>query len=233
MKHRKMATLLAFVVVIVFPIVFLLYWMNKDQPGVTPLPMYGLQKKIMVEEGGEQVEKIVEHTIPDFKFVSHTGDTISRNSKFLRDKIYVADYFFSHCPGICVDMTSNLYKVQETFIEDHELAIVSFTVDPDRDSVQQLYSYAQDNEINSKKWMLLTGEKKPLYDLARNGFLVTATKGDGGPEDFIHSEKLVLIDREDHIRGFYDGTSDEDTEKLILDIKKLLVSYIIPKKEDS
>ena len=148
----------------------------------------------------------------------------------MNGKVFVVNYFFSTCPTICVDMVKNLKKVQDEFILDSDIRILSLTVDPETDSVGTLYRYAQDHEINSDKWLLLTGNKADLYNLARTGFLITATVGDGGPNDFIHSEKLVLVDKEGRLRGFYDGTSDEEIEQLKEDIKKLLVAYIVPRR---
>lgn len=99
--------------------------------------------------------------------------------------------------------------------------LVSFTVDPQRDSIQQLKSYATRMGLNTNHWDLLTGDKKEIYRLARKSFLVVAADGDGGADDFIHSDKLVLIDRRLQIRGFYDGTENEDIKQLLIDINKL------------
>jgi len=117
-------------------------------------------------------------------------------------------------------MTNSLKKVQQAFKED-EILIRSFSVDPERDSVAQLRKYAGQFGINTSNWELLTGDKKEIYKFARNGFMIVATDGDGGPNDFIHSEKLVLIDKQKRIRGYYDGTSGNQVKQLIADIKKL------------
>ena len=118
-------------------------------------------------------------------------------------------------------MTSNLKRVQQAFGEG-EILINSFSVDPQRDSAVQLKKYAEKFKINSANWQLLTGDKKDIYKLARNSVMIVATDGDGGPDDFIHSEKLVLIDKQKKIRGYYDGTSKKETDQLIYDIKKLI-----------
>jgi protein SCO1/2 len=102
------------------------------------------------------------------------------------------------------------------------IRLASITVDPERDNPGVLKNYAQRMKIETGNWDLLTGTKKDIYRMARNSFLAVATDGDGGPEDFIHSEKLVLIDKQKRIRGFYTGTSDQEVKQLIIDIKKLL-----------
>ena len=138
-----------------------------------------------------------------------------------KDKIVVADFFFSHCPTICPAMTRNLKKVQAAFKNEGNVLINSFSVDPVRDSATQLKAYSRRMQIDNSNWHLITGDKMGIYRLARESFMIVATDGDGGPGDFIHSEKLVLIDRQKRIRGFYQGTSESDTERLINDIKKL------------
>jgi protein SCO1/2 len=118
-------------------------------------------------------------------------------------------------------MTSNLKKVNRAYEADNEIFFNSISVDPDRDNPGQLKAYAKRFHIETSNWDLLTGNKKDIYKLARNSFMVVATDGDGGPDDFIHSERLVLIDKQRKIRGYYNGTSEKDTDQLIADIKKL------------
>lgn len=136
-------------------------------------------------------------------------------------KIAVVNFFFTHCPGICPKMTLNLLEVQQAFREDDQVVISSLTVDPEHDSTLRLRQYAQQFGIHAGKWQLLTGSKKDIYRLARNGFGVVATDGDGGPQDFIHSDKLVLVDPRQRIRGYYNGTDKQEVQQLIRDIKKL------------
>ena len=157
------------------------------------------------------------HKITQFNLVNQHGSSITLDA--WKDKIVVANYFFTHCPVICPKMTYNLKRVQ-AYAGIKNLEINSFSVDPERDSVSQLQSYAERFEINGK-WNLITGNKKQLYALARKSFLVVATDGDGGPNDFLHSDKLVLIDTKQRIRGFYDGTDEASTNALIKDIEKL------------
>jgi len=159
-----------------------------------------------------------DHIIAGFTMRDQQGNSTGLES--WEDKIVVADFFFTHCPTICPKMTRNLKRVQERFINDNIILINSFTVDPERDSVSRLSAYASQFNI-SGNWKLLTGDKTEIYRLARKSFLITATDGDGGPNDFIHSDKLVLIDKHKRIRGFYGGTSEAEVDQLIRDIQKL------------
>lgn len=166
--------------------------------------------------GGEK------HVIAHFTLIDQRGATTT-----LRDwdqKITVADFFFTHCPSVCPRMTRSLKRVQQQYAGDPKLQITSFSVDPGRDSVGQLQQYAARMDIKNN-WQLITGDKKEIYKLARKSFLIVATDGDGGPNDFIHSELLVLVDKEKRIRGYYNGTIESEVDELIRDIQRL-------KKED-
>lgn len=157
------------------------------------------------------------HTVAGFRFQNQQGKTVSLQD--WKGKIVVLNYFFTHCSSICPKMMYQMKRVQ-AYGGLKNLAIASFSVDPERDSVGRLKEYAQKFEIGGN-WNLLTGDKKELYRLARNSFLITATDGDGGPDDFIHSEKLVLLDTQGRIRGFYNGTDAAEVAQLIKDLQKL------------
>jgi protein SCO1 len=131
------------------------------------------------------------------------------------------NFFFTHCPVVCPKMTRNLKQVQAAFDSNKKLLIVSFSVDPERDSAARLKEFAQRFSINEGNWKLLTGSKKEIYRLARKSFQVIATDGDGGPDDFIHSDQLILMDTQKRIRGYYNGTEEKEITQLIKDIKKL------------
>jgi len=163
------------------------------------------------------------HKIADFKLVNQNGDTITQ--AFYKDKIYVADFFFTTCQTICPIMTDHMYEIQKQTISDPEVLLLSHTVTPEIDSVAQLKRYAKKKLVNSSKWNLVTGDKKQIYDLARTSYLAVKTSGDGGPYDMIHTENFMLIDKKKQIRGFYDGTNPKAIEKLLDDIKVLKASY--------
>ena len=160
------------------------------------------------------------HAIPPFRFINQHGDTTG--SELLEGKFFVADFFFTHCKGICPKMTSEMKRVQDAFSGNENLKLISFTVDPERDSPEALADYMELFNADPAMWTMYTGDKAELYHLARKGFFITAVEGDGGEEDFIHSEKLVLVDAENRIRGYYDGTNPESVEQLIADIGKLM-----------
>ena len=162
--------------------------------------------------------KTKQHRIGDFYLTNQDGQL--KTTADWKDNIVIADFFFTHCPTICPQMTKSLKKIQEAFKTDTEIIISSFTVDPERDSSAQLKKYARQYNLDTRNWNLLTGDKKEIYKLARNSFMIVATDGDGGPEDFIHSEKLVLVDKQKRIRGYYDGTSDTEVNQLISDIRQ-------------
>ena len=182
------------------------------QQRFTALPIYGVEA---IDKDGNKTA----HHISNFKFINQDNKIITE--KNWNRKIVVADFFFTRCPSVCLKMTKSLKKVQEAFANDALIYITSFTVDPENDSAAQLKHYAKRFNIDNTNWQLLTGDKKEIYKLARNDFMVVATDGDGGETDFIHSDKLVLIDKQKRIRGYYDGTDEKEVTQLIKDIKKL------------
>ncbi|MEP6949966.1 MAG: SCO family protein [Ginsengibacter sp.] len=157
--------------------------------------------------------------LPSFNFLNQDGRKLNKSD--WNNKILVADFFFTHCPSVCPKMTLSLKKVDDYFSKEKILQIASFSVDPERDSCTQLKKYSGQFELNTSQWNLITGSKKDIYKLARNAFKVVATDGDGGPDDFIHSDQIVLIDTKKNIRGYYKGTSPDEIKQLIADIKKL------------
>ncbi len=163
------------------------------------------------------------HTIADFKLVNQNGDTITQAN--YKDKIYVADFFFTTCPTICPIMTKNMAEIQDAILDDPDIMLLSHSVTPVIDSVPQLKKYALEKGVVDSKWNLVTGDKKQIYELARKSYLAVKNDGDGGPYDMIHTENFILVDKEKRIRGFYDGTNPEDIDKLLADIKILKKSY--------
>ncbi len=173
----------------------------------------------------------VYHTIAPFSFVNQDGKIIT--DKDYEGKIYVADYFFTTCKTICPKMTTELIRVQNKFAYTNGLVqILSHTVDPENDSVNVLKAYSEMVHADTKNWNFVTGDKKALYDMARNSYLLNATEGDGGPDDFVHSELFILVDKEKHIRGIYDGTDIKSVTNLMEDIKVLMAEYMIHVKRD-
>lgn len=163
------------------------------------------------------------HTIGDFSFLDQNGNTISQVD--LENKIYVVEYFFTTCATICPKMNIQMQRIQKAFKGNQDFKILSFTVNPEVDTVEQMKRYALSHEADDKQWHFLTGNKKDLYQLARTSFFIlkpaeAQNLGDAG-SDFIHTNNFVLIDRKKRIRGYYDGTSQKEVNQLIKDIELL------------
>lgn len=158
-------------------------------------------------------------TLP-FELVNQYGDTVTE--KDLEGKIYVADFFFTTCPGICKDMAVQKRRLQQELKDDEQFVLVSHSVTPGMDSVPVMREYAELQGAIPGKWHLLTGDKKQIYHLARASYFAVLDEGGEGDEnDFIHTENFVLIDPQNRIRGFYDGTSAEDVDRLLRDYEIL------------
>ncbi|MGY8886733.1 MAG: SCO family protein [Flavobacteriales bacterium] len=158
------------------------------------------------------------HAIADFSLVNQNGETITQED--YKDKIYVADFFFTTCQTICPIMTDHMHQIQEALKEDASVMLLSHSVTPEIDSVAQLKKYAIKKNVNDKKWNLLTGDKKQIYELARKSYLV-AKDSPESEFDLIHTENFVLVDTQKRIRGFYDGTNSEEIKQLLKDIEIL------------
>lgn len=159
------------------------------------------------------------HIVADFELVNQNGKTITQED--YKDKIYVADFFFTRCPSICPIMTNNIAKLQKEFLNNDEVKFLSLSVTPDIDTVAVLRQYATDKGVIDSKWNVTTGNKKHIYELARKSYFAVVEQGDGGLQDFIHTPNFILVDEKKQIRGIYDGTDDDDILQLIEDIKTL------------
>lgn len=163
------------------------------------------------------------HKIGDFTLVNQNGDTIT--AKDYENKIYVADFFFTRCQTICPIMTTNMAKVQTAFKDDSSVMFLSHSVTPVMDSIPVLRAYADKKGVIDGKWNVVTGDKRHIYNLARKSYFAVVDEGDGGLQDFIHTENFILIDIDRQIRGYYDGTNSEQINRLIEDIKTLQKEY--------
>jgi protein SCO1/2 len=162
--------------------------------------------------------------VPAFALTAHTGQPLRLED--LRGKIWVANFFFTSCQSICPIMQENMVEVQKAFASNPAVQIVSFTVDPERDTVSVLRDYARRKGAIPGKWLFVTGAKKDIYRLARKGFQLAADdvpeEIQGTRHDFIHSEKFVLVDAQGRIRGYYSGLDMEQIHRLVEDTRKLL-----------
>ena len=164
-----------------------------------------------------------DHKIADFELKNQNGEIIT--NKDYKDKIYIADFFFTRCTNICIAMAYNMSELQEFYKNDDDIKFLSHSVTPAIDSVSVLKEYAINKGVIDGKWNVTTGSKKHIYDLARKSYMAVIEEGDGGENDFIHTEQFILIDKERRIRGFYDGTNKEDMEKLKKDVVLLNEEY--------
>ena len=164
-----------------------------------------------------------QHKIPAFSFINQAGDTITNET--YTDKIYIADFFFTICPGICPQLTKNMNYLQKTYQNDHDIKLLSHTVMPWHDSVPVLKDYAKRNAIDQTKWNLVTGDKNEIYKIAREGYFADEDFAKTQDENnFIHTENFILVDKKGYIRGVYNGT-------IALDVKRLIRHIEILKKE--
>jgi protein SCO1/2 len=225
MKHSKLKktfnsilkTILFFGVfsLIMVSIIYSLTKTNRKLPVFNPVDV----NPRLVDKSVRNVKR--GHKIADFNLINQFGDTITQNT--FKDKIYVANFFFTSCKGICPVMATNMKSVQEKFKDDKDILFLSMSVTPLKDSVSVLKKYAKEKGAINNKWHFTTGDKKHIYNLARKSYMAVLDEGDGDEQDFIHTEQFMLIDKKRQIRGFYDGTKPEDIELLkknILILKK-------------
>jgi protein SCO1 len=175
------------------------------------LPVFG-QKEVV---DGDTVY----HTIASFSFVDQDS-TIITNETF-KDKIYVADFFFTSCRTICPIMKTQMLRVYEATREMPDVLILSHTIDPEFDTVALLHDFANRLGVESKRWHFVTGVKDSIYKIAQTSYFATAMEDKSEPDGFIHSGAFLLLDKKQRIRGKYDGTKEEDVNRLITDIKRL------------
>ena len=217
MKLFRKRDILPVSILLVFSIisVSIFYTILKPKPN---LPIYQPAQVNSKLVDSSIAHKIKYHTISDFSLINQNGDTITQD--FYNNKIYVADFFFTTCQSICPVMTKNMKEIQDQLINDQEVLLLSHTVTPEIDSVEQLKKYALYNKIVDEKWNLVTGDKKQINTLARKSYL--AVEDDPlGNYDMIHTENFMLIDKKKQIRGFYDGTQKSEITRLLGDIEIL------------
>lgn len=186
----------------------------------TRLPYLGEPTYVPRTENGVTTVDTVPHTIPPFSFTDQDGQTVTE--KTVAGKIYVADFFFTTCPSICPIMTGNLKKVQETFGGNENVMILSHSIDPEFDQPGVLKKYAAEKGADTRFWKFLTGNKDTIYEICEHSYMAFAKPDKVAEGGYIHSGFFVLVDKDRHIRGAYDGTEAGKTEMLIEDMKLLL-----------
>jgi protein SCO1/2 len=175
------------------------------------LPVFG-QKEVVERD-------TLYHTIAPFSFVDQ--DSMAITNQTFQDKIYVADFFFTSCRTICPIMKTQMLRVYEATSEMPDVLILSHTIDPEYDTVALLHDFAARLGVESSRWHFVTGVKDSIYKIAQTSYFATAMEDKTEPDGFIHSGAFLLIDKKQRIRGKYDGTKEEDVNRLIADIKRL------------
>lgn len=184
-------------------------------PSERPLPIFGER---MVENGDT-----VYHTIADFQFVNQDSALVTNQT--FENTIYVADFFFTSCRTICPIMKTQMARVYEATADLPDVKILSHTIDPEYDTVALLHSFAERLGASSDRWHFVTGDKDSIYKIAQTSYFATAMEDKTEPDGFIHSGAFLLIDKDRRIRGKYDGTKEDDVNRLIADIKRLRKEY--------
>ncbi len=187
------------------------------------LPVMGRAQLIEHEVDGKTVIDTIPHTIANFKFLNQDSSWV--NNDTFNDKIYVADFFFTSCPSICPIMKSQLIRIYKEFENEDDLRLVSYSIDPEYDTVAVLREYAKRLGVSSDRWHFLTGPQDDIYELGETSYMVTAAEDDSAPGGFLHSGAFLLVDKERRVRGVYDGTEQEQVNTLMDDIRLLLDEY--------
>lgn len=179
------------------------------------LPIFG-EKEV---QGGDTIY----HTIADFRFVDQDSAFVTNDT--FKDKIYVADFFFTSCRTICPIMKTQMLRVYDSIQNDPDVLLLSHSIDPEYDTVGLLHDYAERLGVTSNKWHFVTGSKEDIYKIAQTSYFATAMEDKAEPDGFIHSGAFLLIDKDKRIRGKYDGTREEDVNRLLVEIKRLKKEY--------
>jgi protein SCO1/2 len=185
------------------------------------LPIYGQREAVMsTDKAGNQKIDTVYQTIPDFEFLNQDSVLINQNT--FKDKIYIADFFFTSCSTICPTMHRNLKTVYDEYLTNSEVLFLSHTIDFKYDKPSVLNNYAKKLGLDTKKWQFVYGSKDQIYKLATESYLVVVEEDNKAKDGYVHQGWLVLIDKQKRIRGAYDGTKTEQVEQLKKDVAILL-----------
>jgi protein SCO1/2 len=199
-------------------IIFAIVSCNKNHE--SKLPYFNTPDFTPLFLNDEEAAKTIIHCIPPFSFTDQNGKTVTQND--VKNKIYVADFFFTKCGSICPKMTANMNKVATAFYGNDSVIILSHTVTPELDNSAVLKKYAADKHITNPNWHLLTGNKNEIYSIARQGYFADESLGfSKDTTEFLHTENIILVDAHGRIRGIYNGTLEFEVDKLIRHIKEL------------
>lgn len=185
------------------------------------LPYLGHHDIVHEATGELEVGDTIYHKVPSFEYLNQ--DSIWIKSSDIENKIWIAKFFFTNCPTICPPMTSAMKEVAKDLSEfEEKVVFLSFSIDPTKDNPARLREYIKEHDITAKNWHFLTGDEDETHDLGVHGFYIHAQADNQAPGGYAHSGNFVLVDKNQHIRGVYDGLEEKEREKLIKDFKKLL-----------
>tara|TARA_R110001592_G_scaffold120321_3_gene324350 strand:+ start:133 stop:771 length:639 start_codon:yes stop_codon:yes gene_type:complete len=199
---------------------FLILLLSCDNWGREELPIYNPSDFNSELVDVSLQSKNGNHIVSDFELINQNGKVVTQED--YRDKIYIVDFFFTRCPSICPLMTNNMIKIQNEFLNNSDIMLLSLSVTPEIDSISVLRKYANEKGALDSKWNITTGSKKHIYELARKSYFAVVEQGDGGLQDFIHTPNFILVDKERQIRGVYNGIEDEEIVRLFQDLRILI-----------
>ncbi len=159
------------------------------------------------------------HLVPDIALTDQDSNSLLLSEQ--ADKLYIADFFFTSCPSICPKVTKQMLRLYERYKEDDRVLLISHTIDQRHDSVSVLHRYAKNLDVNTERWKFVTGEKDSIFYLA-NEYFVSVVEDPSAPKGFDHSGRIILVDKDRHVRGFAEGTDPESVTKFFKIVDKLL-----------
>ncbi|HRH37058.1 MAG TPA: SCO family protein [Flavobacteriales bacterium] len=221
-KRKKILILGGIAAFVLGLFVFFSPWLGLAKHRFTYLPYFGPRETVVVERNGEQVIDTVYATVPPFSFIDRYGKPFTDRN--VEGKILIVDFFFTRCPGICPKMGVQMQQLQLRFNEPafKDVVFLSHSVDPEYDTPAVLDAYANKLQADTARWKFLTGNKADIYLQGSEGYFLAAREDVMAEGGFLHSDQFVLVDKDRHIRGYYDGTTLTGINALEADLKMLL-----------
>lgn len=195
-------------------------WASACSNAPKELPYLGEKEVSTKTVNGKEVVDTIYHQIPDFSFTSQ--DSVEVTQKDVAGKIYIADFFFTTCPTICPKMKTQMLRIYEKYKDNPKVILLSHSIDPRHDTPAVLKEFAHNLGVDSKKWLMVTGDKQKIYAIGQKSYMVTATEDKTQPGGVVHSGAFILVDENRHIRGIYDGTVPAKVDELLADMEVLL-----------
>ena len=234
--------LIAILIALLIPITGYLIMKKASETSINMPKRYFYDTVITRMQDGKRLTDTVWHPLADIRLTNQLGQSVSLRDD-TKGKVIVADFFFTRCPSICPHLTANMKKLQDALITKDRfkeinpnfVQFISFSVDPERDSAKALKAYADKFGVDPDFWWMLTGPKKEIYDFALNELKMGLVDGEGVDSNFIHTQKMVLIDKDHVVRGYYNGLDSADLSKLASDLVFIMLekdkSYVSPLQE--